>query len=165
MIFTQIFYIRNTTDDECLLQNNFFKNKKWCVCVCVCVHVALVRKYQNFNSQIIKIYVDIYIWNYLFLHLCKFFCSLRYNFFSSFIKQNVCCWTGLILYLDLYSIAISDTKLLVKYIYFVCVCELTNPFFFFIYLGTTNFGSLLQQLHHWTPLTCFTFVLHVRHAI
>ena len=106
--------------------------KKWCVCVCMCVCacVTLVKKYQNFNSQIIKIYVDIYIWNYLFLRLCKFFYSLRYNFFSSFIKQNVCCWTGLILYLDLYSIAISDTKLLVEYyIYLVCVCEFTNNFF------------------------------------
>ena len=142
---------------------NFLKNWRWCVYVCVCT--TLVRKYQNFNSQIIKIYVDIHIWNYLFLHLCKFFCSLRYNFFSSFIKQNVCCWTSLILYLDLYSIAISDTKLLVK-VHIFCVCLWTyQSFFFFIYLGTTNFGSLLQQLHHWTPLTCFTFVLHVRHAI
>ena len=110
----------------------FLKTKNG-VCVCVCVHVALVRKYQNFNSQIINIYVDIYIWNYLFLHLCKFFCSLRYNFFSSFIKQNVCCWTGLILYLDLYSIAISDTNLLVK-VHIFCVCLWTYQSFFFFFI-------------------------------
>ena len=119
----------------------FLKTKNG-VCVCVCVHVALVRKYQNFNSQIIKIYVDIYIWNYLFLHLCKFFCSLRYNFFSSFIKQNVCCWIGLILYLDLYSIAISDTKLLVK-VHIFCVCLWTYQSFFFF-----SFTLGLQILAH-----------------
>ena len=132
-----------------------------CVCVCVCVCIALVRKYQNFNSQIIKIYVDIYIWNYLFLHLCKFFHSLRYNFFSSFIKQNVCCWTGLILYFDLYSIAISNTKLLVE-VHIFCVCLWTYQSFFFFFpftLGLQNLSHFynsctIELLWLVSPLSC-----------
>ena len=67
-------------------------------------------------------------------------------FASSFAVLDI-IFSALILYLDLYSIAILDTNLLVEYyIYFVCVCEFTNHFFL----------SLPWNCKLWLIFTTFT---------
>ena len=67
-----------------------------------------------------------------------------------------CTWTCI---LQLFQIQSCQQNI----IYILCVFE-NLQIIFFNYLGTANFGSFLQHSHHRTPLTCFTFVLHIRHA-
>ena len=55
-------------------------------------------------------------------------------------------------------------KFVSRILYIFCVCLWISNHFFFHYLGTANFGSFLHRSHHRTPFTCFTFVLHIRHA-
>ena len=110
-----------------------------CVCVCVYNIGKTVLKLQFSDNKDIGL-----TFIYEITSSCIFassFAVLDIIFSTPFVKQYECGWTGLILYLDLYSITILDTKLLVEnYIYFACVWEFTNHFFL-ITLG-------LQTLTH-----------------
>ena len=137
-----------------------------CMCVCVCMCVC------NIGKKVLKLqFSDNKDIGLIFIYEITSSCISTSSFavldiIFKALCQTIWMWLNrshLVLGLVFYSNFRYKFVSRILYIFCVCVCEFTNHFFFH-YLGTAIFGSFLQRSHHRTPLTCFTFVLHIRHA-